>query len=170
MQIRLDKARDTELLNAMREAGVFMVAIGYESPIEEELEAMNKRTETGRHDRQHAPLPSCRVQGSRDVHIRATRCRRESSSRMPATERVKRFRKFIREGPDRHGPGAASCSSTRDRELRDRLERQNRVFPLEVHRVGVLRRQLPAFQTRRAHDPPPRCRSPSTGSWEDSID
>ena len=43
VQIRLDKAKDTELLSAMRQAGINTVAIGYESPIEEELQAMNKQ-------------------------------------------------------------------------------------------------------------------------------
>lgn len=43
VQIRLDKARDPELLSAMRQANINMVAIGLESPIEEELKAMNKR-------------------------------------------------------------------------------------------------------------------------------
>lgn len=43
VQIRLDKAKDEELLNAMREARVRAVAIGFESPIPEELKAMNKR-------------------------------------------------------------------------------------------------------------------------------
>ncbi|MGB8225270.1 MAG: radical SAM protein [Sedimentisphaerales bacterium] len=42
VQIRLDKARDTELLSAMRQAGVQTVAIGFESPIDIELKAMNK--------------------------------------------------------------------------------------------------------------------------------
>jgi len=41
-QIRLDKAHDTELLAAMRDAGIQVVCIGYESPIPEELKAMNK--------------------------------------------------------------------------------------------------------------------------------
>ena len=42
VQIRLDKARDPALLAAMRRAGVRHVAIGFESPIDEELQAMNK--------------------------------------------------------------------------------------------------------------------------------
>ncbi|MFA5361719.1 MAG: radical SAM protein [Candidatus Omnitrophota bacterium] len=41
-QIRLDKALDTELLIAMRQAGINAVAIGFESPIKEELESMKK--------------------------------------------------------------------------------------------------------------------------------
>lgn len=43
VQIRLDKARDAELLHAMRGAGINTVAIGFESPIPEELAAMNKK-------------------------------------------------------------------------------------------------------------------------------
>lgn len=43
VQIRLDKAKDEELLLAMRGAGINTVAIGFESPIPEELEAMNKK-------------------------------------------------------------------------------------------------------------------------------
>lgn len=43
VQIRLDRAKDTELLRAMRGAGINMVAIGFESPIAEELKAMDKR-------------------------------------------------------------------------------------------------------------------------------
>lgn len=41
-QIRLDKAGDQELLSAMRQAGINMVCIGFESPIAEELTAMRK--------------------------------------------------------------------------------------------------------------------------------
>ncbi len=39
VQIRLDKAKDKELPQAMRGAGINVVAIGFESPIPEELEA-----------------------------------------------------------------------------------------------------------------------------------
>ncbi|HRY30573.1 MAG TPA: radical SAM protein [Elusimicrobiota bacterium] len=42
VQIRLDKAKNPELLTAMRHAGIHCVAIGFESPVEEELLAMNK--------------------------------------------------------------------------------------------------------------------------------
>jgi len=42
VQIRLDKAGDRELLAAMRRANIQVLAIGYESPIPEELKAMNK--------------------------------------------------------------------------------------------------------------------------------
>lgn len=43
VQIRLDKAGDKELLTAMRAARIQVLAVGYESPIPEELKAMNKK-------------------------------------------------------------------------------------------------------------------------------
>ncbi|MBW2560396.1 MAG: B12-binding domain-containing radical SAM protein, partial [Deltaproteobacteria bacterium] len=43
VQIRIDRAKDAELLQAMREASINMVCIGFESPIPEELAAMNKK-------------------------------------------------------------------------------------------------------------------------------
>jgi len=43
VQIRLDKAKDPQLLSSMRQAGINTVAIGFESPIEEELVAMRKK-------------------------------------------------------------------------------------------------------------------------------
>jgi anaerobic magnesium-protoporphyrin IX monomethyl ester cyclase len=42
VQIRLDKSKDTELLKAMKKAGIRVVIIGFESPIAEELKAMRK--------------------------------------------------------------------------------------------------------------------------------
>lgn len=43
VQIRLDRAKDKELLHAMCGAGISTVAVGFESPIAEELKAMDKR-------------------------------------------------------------------------------------------------------------------------------
>lgn len=43
VQIRLDRGKDTELLQAMRNAHINAVCIGFESPISEELTAMSKR-------------------------------------------------------------------------------------------------------------------------------
>jgi radical SAM superfamily enzyme YgiQ (UPF0313 family) len=43
VQIRLDYGRDDELLSSMKKCGVWFVAIGMESPIDEELSSMGKR-------------------------------------------------------------------------------------------------------------------------------
>lgn len=42
VQVRVDAARDTEMLELMKEAGVSTLCIGYESPIEEDLRNMKK--------------------------------------------------------------------------------------------------------------------------------
>jgi len=43
VQIRLDRAKDSELLTAMRKARISIVCVGFESPISEELTAMSKK-------------------------------------------------------------------------------------------------------------------------------
>ena len=128
-QIRLDKARDHELLSAMRGAGINTVAIGFESPIKEELDAMNKHIK-----------PEDMIHLARIFHkfgflvhgmfIFGYPIKGEVKFRMSAAQRIKCFRKFIRKakidtiqvliaGPL---PGT---------ELRRRLQEQNRVFPVQ---------------------------------------
>ncbi len=128
VQIRLDKARDTELLTAMRRAGINTVCIGFESPIHEELEAMNKHLK-----------PDDMVTLARIFHrfgflvhgmfIFGYPMKEGVEFRMGARERVKRFKHFIRKarldtiqvllpGPL---PGT---------ELRKRLESRGRIYPV----------------------------------------
>lgn len=129
VQIRLDKAKDTELLSAMRQSGINTTAIGFESPIEGELKAMNKRIK-----------PEEMVSLARVFHkfgflvhgmfIFGYPLREGVDFKMGAAERIRHFRNFIRRakidtiqillpGPI---PGT---------ELRRRLEKQNRVYPKE---------------------------------------
>ncbi len=126
-QIRLDKAKDTELLTAMRKAGINMVAIGYESPIEEELNAMNKHIK-----------PQGMVDLTRLFHksgflvhgmfIFGYPMKENISFHMTAQERIKHFRRFIRQAKidtlqvllPVPLPGT---------ELRNRLKKQNRIYP-----------------------------------------
>ena len=128
VQIRLDKARDSEFLAAMRRAGVSGVCIGFESPIEEELKAMNK------HIRPHEMIEMARIyhQFGFLVHgmfIFGYPMKEGSSFVMSAKERVRRFKYFIR---------AAKVDTIQvllpvpfaGTELRNRLAAQNRVYPL----------------------------------------
>ena len=95
VQMRLEKAEDTELLRAMRRAGVGTAAIGFESPIGEELEAMNKKLK-----------PEDMVSWSRKlrkegffVHgmfIFGYPVGENVRFRMSAKERTRRFKQFIR--------------------------------------------------------------------------
>lgn len=95
-QIRLDCARDEELLLAMFKAGIRVLAIGIESPIEEELRAMGKRlkvsemVEMARIYHRHGFL----VHG---MFIFGYPMRPGVDFRMAAAERVRRFRKFFRQ-------------------------------------------------------------------------
>ena len=97
VQIRLDKAQDAELLQAMREAGISNVAIGFESPIPEELKAMNKRLKP------EDMISLSRVYNRAGfwVHgmfIFGYPLAAGVQFRMSAKERIQYFRKFIQEG------------------------------------------------------------------------
>ncbi len=127
-QIRLDKAGDAELLQAMRDAGVFMVAIGYESPIEEELLAMNKhlKPEVMIEQTRLFRKAGFRVHG---MFIFGYPMKEGAEFRMDAKERVRRFRKFISKA---HIDTVQMLLPVPlpGTELRARLEKQNRVFPI----------------------------------------
>jgi len=127
VQIRLDKAKDPELLTAMREAGINFIAIGFESPIEEELKAMNKRLKP----EDMLNLTKIYRKFGFLVHgmfIFGYPMREGSAFSMGANERVKRFRTFVTEARlDTFQvilpiplPGT---------ELRKRLERERRIYP-----------------------------------------
>ena len=94
-QIRLDKARDHELLAAMRQAGITTVAIGFESPIGRELEVMNKNL------RPEDMLALARVfrRNGFWVHgmfIFGYPALPGKAVRISAQQRIKLFRRFIR--------------------------------------------------------------------------
>jgi len=127
VQIRLDCARDAELLTAMRDCGIRCLAIGIESPIDEELRAMGKRVN-----------PSEMLELAKAYHrygflihgmfIFGYPMRPGVEFHMSGVERVKRFRTFFRKARldtvqvllPVPLPGTA---------LRARLEEENRVLP-----------------------------------------
>ncbi len=128
VQIRLDKAKDSELLSAMRKAGINTVAIGFESPIEEELEAMRKRI------RSQEMIELARIYNRFGFLVHGMFIfgypLRETTINLSAKERVKRFRKFIKK---------AKIDTVQvllpvplpGTELRERLRQQNRIYPLK---------------------------------------
>ena len=129
VQIRLDKAKDEELLEAMREAGIFMLAVGYESPIAEELTAMNKhlKPEEMVDLTRNFRRAGFRVHG---MFIFGYPMKDDVAFRMEASERARRFRKFIRK---------ANLDTVQvllpvplpGTELRSRLDQQRRVYRLD---------------------------------------
>jgi len=129
VQIRLDKAKDPELLAAMRQAGIKYVAIGFESPIDEELKAMRKAINS----REMLALVRVFRRFGFLIHgmfIFGYPLADPTSFHMPLRERVRRFKSFIRKaGIDTVQvllpvplPGTA---------LRQRLRQQNRLYALE---------------------------------------
>jgi len=129
VQIRLDKAHDAELLQAMRDARINTVAIGLESPIAEELQAMNKHLKP---EEMVAMTRLYRRAGFwvHGMFIFGYPVKPGVEFSMSARERVKRFRRFIRKA---HIdtlqvllpvplPGT---------ELRRRLMEQNRIYSAE---------------------------------------
>jgi radical SAM superfamily enzyme YgiQ (UPF0313 family) len=132
VQIRLDKARDPELLSAMRRAGISTVAIGFESPIEEELEAMNK------HVKAQDMLTLTKVFHKfgfwvHGMFIFGYPMAQDVSFKMPVRERVKRFKKFISKAKVDTVQVLLPVPLPGTR-LRERLQEQNRVYP--KHDVG----------------------------------
>ncbi len=129
VQIRLDKGKDDELLKAMRQASIQIVAIGFESPIAEELKAMDKRLK-----------PEDMISLSRKyskagffIHgmfIFGYPLPEGVDFQMEAKDRVRAFRKFIKKARidtiqvllPVPAPGT---------ELTQRLRQQNRIFSKE---------------------------------------
>lgn len=127
VQIRLDRARDTELLQAMRSAGVRMVCIGFESPIAEELQAMDKKIRP----KEMRDLTRLYHKAGFLVHgmfIYGYPLPEGVQLNLSARQRVKRFRAFIRKARidtiqvllPVPLPGT---------ELTQRLEKAERIFP-----------------------------------------
>jgi len=129
VQIRLDKANDPEMLTAMRQAGVRHVAIGFESPIDEELKAMNKHINA---EKMLALVKVFRKTGFwvHGMFIFGYPASEGTQFTMPIAERVKRFRRFIRKSRI-DSVQVLLPVPLPGTELRRRLEKQGRVYPLE---------------------------------------
>ena len=129
VQIRLDKAQDAELLHAMREARINSVAVGFESPIAEELQAMNKRLKPD----EMVAMTRLYHRAGFWVHgmfIFGYPMSPGVEFRMSARERVKRFRRFIRKAriDTLQVVLPVPLPGT---ELRRRLKEQSRIYSTE---------------------------------------
>jgi len=144
VQIRLDKARDAELLEAMREAGIAILAVGFESPIAEELEAMNKRLDP---EEMIALTRTYRRAGFR-VHgmfIFGYPVQEGVDFRMGAPERVRRFRKFIKKA-HLHTIQVLLPAPLPGTELTRRLREQDRIYSTQHVSWKYYDGNFPLFQ------------------------
>ncbi|MBN1164586.1 MAG: B12-binding domain-containing radical SAM protein [Candidatus Krumholzibacteriota bacterium] len=129
VQIRLDRAKDTEMLHAMRRAGIYTVAIGFESPIAEELKAMDKRI----HPEDMISMTRLYHQAGFLVHgmfIFGYPLPEGLRLNISTAERIRIFRTFIKQArlDTIQVLLPAPLPGT---ELTDRLAAQNRIFPLD---------------------------------------
>ena len=144
VQIRLDRARDGELLQAMREARINNLAIGYESPIAEELKAMNKRLD-----------PQEMIELTRLYHRAGFRIHgmfifgypapEGQPFRMSADERVRHFRRFIRKAR-LDTVQVLQPIPLPGTELTARLRRAGRIFPTDTVGLEYYDGNFPLFQ------------------------
>jgi len=142
VQIRLETAKNTELLEVMKKAGVRVVCIGFESPIDEELRAMHKgylsshMLEWVKVLRRYFWIHAMFIVGYP---------LKERINSISAREIVGRFGKFIRQAsPDTIQivlPVPFVGTS-----LRQRLEKEERVFPLELVPWGKYDASYPCFK------------------------
>lgn len=130
VQIRLEAAKDEELLAAMKKAGVKVVCIGYESCMDEELLSMRK-----------GYLSSDMIKWTKVFHdfgffvhgmfIFGYPPSKEEAVSIGAEERMNRLKKFIRDCRLdtiqilRPVPLVGT-------KLRSRLEKEGKIFPLEI--------------------------------------
>ena len=126
VQIRLDKAKDPELLLAMRQAGINSVAIGFESPIKEELKAMRK------HVRPEDMISLARAYHKfgflvHGMFIFGYPLKEDVNFKMSAKERIKRFKNFIKETKIDTVQVLLPVPLA-GTELRHRLQKQNRIY------------------------------------------
>lgn len=151
VQIRLDKAKDHELLRAMYQARVNRVAVGFESPIQEELKAMNKRLK-----------PEDMLAMTQVFHkfgflihgmfIFAYPMKEDVDFKMSAKERVKRFKKFIKKAKI-DTLQVLLTTPIPGTELRRRLRDQKRIYPLEDIGWEYYDGNFPVFKPDKPMEP-----------------
>ncbi|MEI6809144.1 MAG: radical SAM protein, partial [bacterium] len=144
VQIRLDKAKDSELLSSMRRAGVATVCIGFESPIEDELKAMEK------HLKPEDMVALARLYKNAGFYVHGMfifgyPLPAGVEFTMPLKDRVRHFKRFIR----RAGLDTVQILlpvPLPGTEMTQRLKAQNRLFPLDVIGWEYYDGNFPIFQ------------------------
>jgi radical SAM superfamily enzyme YgiQ (UPF0313 family) len=128
VQIGLESAKDTELLDAMKKAGVREVCIGYESPIDEELKAMRKGYSS-----------SDMLEWTRIFHrfgflihgMFIFAYPADLGVHIPLKERIGRYKKFIASA-DLDTIQVLIATPLAGTALRERLEKEDRLLSLDV--------------------------------------
>jgi radical SAM superfamily enzyme YgiQ (UPF0313 family) len=132
VQMRLDDAKYPDMIAAMQKAGVHMVCIGYESPIDEELRAMRK----GYTAKDMLLWTKIFINAGFFVHgmfifgYPQDQDAKAKNLEIPIAERAKRFISFIKRSR-MHTAQILLPVPLPGTKLRARLEEQSRLYPLE---------------------------------------
>lgn len=129
VQVRLEVAKNTEFLKIMKKAGVRTVCIGYESPIEQELQVMRKGYSIFR------MLEWTKIYHNYGFWIHAMFIfgypPKKSEGQMAVEEMVKRFKMFINKARF-HTIQILHPVPLVGTDLRQRLKKEGRIFPFEI--------------------------------------
>ena len=143
------------------------VAIGFESPIAEELKAMDKRLKP----EEMIALSRLYSRAGFFIHgmfIFGYPVPKGVDFRMGARRARAAFSEIHKKGEDRHDPGAPARPDSRDGIDRPAESRKSHLSE-RLYRMGILRRKLPALRSGRTDDPRRDASVPSRGSWENST-
>jgi len=128
IQMRLEAAKNIELLEVMKKAGVRTVCVGYESPIDKDLRAMRKGYSSSLMLKWTKILRSYfKVHGMFMVGYPS----KEKKNSISAKEIIKYFRRFIRKASLYTIQILLPCPVV-GTDLRKRLEKEGRLFPLDL--------------------------------------
>lgn len=151
VQTRLSDARNPELLRSMRKAGIYNICVGFESPIDEELTAMNK----GYRARDMLKWTRQFHRFGFFIHgmfIFGYPKKGDEEISLSLDEKVKRFRSFIRKA---HIDTAQVLLAVPlpGTELRRRLQAQGRLYPLGQIGWEYYDGQFPLFEPDDGYTP-----------------
>ena len=131
VQVRSEVAENDELIEAMRFAGVSMLAIGYESPINEELRAMRKGVTAEKLIARSQKLSNYFYLHGMFIFGYPSKKDDSKSSSLTIKQRAKYYKEFFRKsGIDTIQ--VLNAVPLPGSDLRARLERENRLLPLSM--------------------------------------
>jgi radical SAM superfamily enzyme YgiQ (UPF0313 family) len=144
VQIRINDAQDQELLQAMKSAGINDLAIGYESPVDEDLKAMRKGYQS-----------SDMIKWTKTFHeqgffihgmfIFGYPHKNKNHQPVSLAEQVKRFREFIRKAKI-DTVQILLAVPIPGTELWNRLNQEGRLYPLDQIGWEYYDGQFPVFE------------------------
>jgi radical SAM superfamily enzyme YgiQ (UPF0313 family) len=131
VQVRSEVAENNKLIAAMKSAGVNMLAIGFESPIDEELKAMNKGVTVKDLARRSRKLADYFYIHGMFIFGYPTFADSEHKSDLSLEEKAKRYVKFFRDAR-LDTIQVVNAVPLPGSDLRKKLEAEGRVLPKEM--------------------------------------